>query len=170
MVVVRPRREAVCSPNCRPIGQNTLKIGHCEALGLHFGGFGVNRGVLLTCEPLNMRVNPLMRTSTPQHAPGRRCPRASHRVHVRVKGPRCRSSGPRAHQKARVRRMRSEPEGGLTARRPPDPLYMPRDTTGAGPRRNPPLVAYGRRAVGAEKPRYQQHVLSNNPKKQVYAL
>ncbi len=31
-------------------------------MGLHFGGFGVNLGVLLTCEPLNMRVNPLMRT------------------------------------------------------------------------------------------------------------
>ena len=38
------------------------KIGHFEAMGLHFGGFGVNRGVLLTCEPLKMRINPLMRT------------------------------------------------------------------------------------------------------------
>ena len=31
-------------------------------MGLHFGGFGVNLGVLLAREPLNMRVNPLMRT------------------------------------------------------------------------------------------------------------
>ena len=31
-------------------------------MGLHSGGFGANRGVLLAREPLNMRVNPLMRT------------------------------------------------------------------------------------------------------------
>ena len=31
-------------------------------MGLHFGGFGVNLGALLAREPLNMRVNPLMRT------------------------------------------------------------------------------------------------------------
>ena len=31
-------------------------------MGLHFGGFGVNLGVLLAHKPLNMRVNPLMRT------------------------------------------------------------------------------------------------------------
>ena len=31
-------------------------------MGLHFVGFGVNLGVLLAREPLNMRVNPLMRT------------------------------------------------------------------------------------------------------------
>ena len=31
-------------------------------MGLHFGGFGVNLGVLLAREPLNMPVNPLMRT------------------------------------------------------------------------------------------------------------
>ena len=31
-------------------------------MGLHFGGIGVNLGVLLAREPLNMRVNPLIRT------------------------------------------------------------------------------------------------------------
>ena len=28
-------------------------------MGLHFGGFGVNLGVLLAREPLNMRVTPV---------------------------------------------------------------------------------------------------------------
>ena len=40
---------------------------------------------------------------------------------------------------------------------------MPRETTEAGPRRIPPLVAYGNRAVGTEKSPYQQHVESYNP-------
>ena len=31
-------------------------------MGLHFGGLGVNLGALFAREPLNMRVNPLMRT------------------------------------------------------------------------------------------------------------
>ncbi len=31
-------------------------------MGLYFGGFGVTLGVLLAHEPLNMRVNPLIRT------------------------------------------------------------------------------------------------------------
>ena len=67
-------------------------------MGLHFGGFGVNRGVLLAGEPLSLRVNPLIRTSTPRCAPGRRCLRAGHRVNVRARGPGCRSSGPRARK------------------------------------------------------------------------
>ena len=57
----------------------------------------------------------------------------------------------------------TETKEGLTARRPPDALYMPRETTEAGPRRVPSLVACGRRAVGAENSRYQQHVVSYNP-------
>ena len=57
----------------------------------------------------------------------------------------------------------TETEEGHTARRPPDALYMPRETTEAGPRRIPPLVACGDRAVGAEKSPYQQHVESYNP-------
>ena len=56
-------------------------------MGLHFGGFGVNLGALLAREPLNMRVNPLMRTSTPQDACGRRCRRGHHRVNVRDERP-----------------------------------------------------------------------------------
>ena len=31
-------------------------------MGLHLGGSGVNLGELLTRKPLNMRVNPLVRT------------------------------------------------------------------------------------------------------------
>ena len=31
-------------------------------MGLRFGGFGVNLGMLLARQPLNMQVNPLMRT------------------------------------------------------------------------------------------------------------
>ena len=62
LVAVRPRREVVRPPKCRPIGQQQSKIGHFEAMGLHFGGFGVNRGVLLAREPLNVRINPFIRT------------------------------------------------------------------------------------------------------------
>ena len=39
--------------------------------------------------PVDLHVNPLIRTSTPQHAYGWGCPRTSHRVNVRVKGPAC---------------------------------------------------------------------------------
>ena len=62
-------------------------------------------------------------------------------------------------------RMRSQKQKmDLTARRPPNALNMPRETTEAGPRRTPPLVTYGDHAVGAEKSRYQQHVESYNPR------
>ena len=57
----------------------------------------------------------------------------------------------------------TETQEGLTARRRPDALYMTRETTEAGPRRIPPLVACGDRTVGAEKSRSQQHVVSYNP-------
>ena len=73
-------------------------------------------------------------------------------------GPTCGSSGPRAQDAF------TETKEGHTARRPPDALYMPTETTEAEPRRIPPLVAYGNRAVGAEKPPYQQHVESYNPR------
>ena len=57
--------------------------------------------------------------------------------------------------------MRSQKQKwGLTTRRRPDALYMPRETTEAGPRRIPHLVAYGGCAVGAEKSTFQQHDLS----------
>ena len=214
-------------------------------MGLHFGGFGVNRSVLFAGEPLSLRVNPLIRTSTPRCAPGRRCLRAGHQVNVRARGPGCRSSGPRARKgtcvglrcfaradcvavtaivrgrggswarllavltlqcaakphwwhggqpaqvatsrvNVRMKGPRPPPAGpkpppiglacevkgvsaqdaftetqeGLTARRRPDALYMTRETTEAGPRRNPHLVAYGGCAVGAEKSTFQQHDLS----------
>ncbi len=119
-------------------------------MGLHFGGFGVNLGVLLAREPLNMHVYPLIRTSTPRYAPGRRCPRACHRVNVRVKD-------------SRAQDAFTETEEGLTARRHTDALYMPRETTEVEPRRGPPLVACDDRAVGAEKSPLQQHVVSYNP-------
>ena len=77
---------------------------------------------------------------------------------MRVIGPTCGSSGPRAQDAF------TETKEGHTARRPPDALYMPTETTEAEPRRIPPLVAYGNRAVGAEKPPYQQHVESYNPR------
>ena len=57
----------------------------------------------------------------------------------------------------------AETQEGLTARRRPDALYMTRETTEAGPRRIPTLVACGGLAVGTEKSRYQQHVESYDP-------
>ena len=90
--------------------------------------------------------------------------RASESAQVQVIGPTCTSKGPREQDAF------TETEDGVTARRPPDALNMPRETTEAGPRRIPPLVACGDRAVGAEKSRYQQHVESYNLKNQVYAL
>ena len=57
----------------------------------------------------------------------------------------------------------TETKEGLTAHKPPDAPHTSSDTTEAEPRRVPPLVAYGDRAVGAEKSPYQQHVESYNP-------
>ena len=85
-------------------------------------------------------------------------------AHAHLIGLTCELKGPREQDAF------TETDYGVTARRRSDALNMPRETTEARPRRNPPLVACGRRAVGAEKSRYQQHVLSYNPKKQVYAL
>lgn len=100
---VRPRFKAVWCPKRRPPRQKPVKTGSCGRGGLRFGHTCVSRGVLFACEPLNVRVNPLMRTSTPQPARGRSRPRTSHRVNVRVKGPACRSSGQRASERACVR-------------------------------------------------------------------
>jgi len=127
-------------------------------MGLHFGGFGVNLGALLAREPLNMRVNPLIRTQTPRHAPGRRCPGACHRARVRVIRPTCGWEGPHAQDAF------TETEVGLTARRRPDAPHGSSETTEAGPRRIPTLVACGGLAVGTEKSRYQQHVESYDPR------
>ena len=96
---------------------------------------------------------------------------ATSRVNVRMKGPRPPPAGPRPPPIGLACEVKgvsaqdafTETQEGLTARRRPDALYMPRETTEAGPRRNPPLVAYGDRTVGAEKSRHQQHVVSYNP-------
>ena len=64
---------------------------------------------------------------------------------------------------SRAQEAFTETEGGLTARRPPDALNMPRETTEEGPRRVPPLAACRGRTVGAEKPPLQLHVVSYNP-------
>ena len=66
--------------------------------------------------------------------------------------------------------MRSrEQKWGLTARRRPDAPHASSDTTEAGPRRVPPLIACGGHAVGTEKSRYQQHVVSYNPNRSTHA-
>ena len=96
---------------------------------------------------------------------------ATSRVNVRMKGPRPPPAGPRPPpiglacevKGSRAQDELTETQEGLTTRRRPDALYMPRETTEAGPRRIPPLVAYGDRTVGAEKSRSQQHVVSYNP-------
>ena len=94
LVTVRSRFEVVWCPKCRPPRRKTLKIGCCGRGGLRFGRSGVCRGVSFVREPLNMRVNPLIRTQTPRCACGQRCPRASHRVNVRVGETRCEMAGP----------------------------------------------------------------------------
>ena len=93
---------------------------------------------------------------------------ATSRVNVRMKGPRPPPAGPRPPpiglacevKGSRAQDELTETKEGLTTRRPPDALYMTRETTEAGPRRIPPLVAYGDRTVGAEKSTFQQHDLS----------
>ena len=82
----------------------------------------------------------------------------TYRVNVRVIGPTCELKCSRAQDAF------TETEEGLTAHRPPDAPHASPETTEAGPRTVPPLVAYGNRAVGAEKSPYQQHVESYNPR------
>ena len=77
---------------------------------------------------------------------------------MRIIGPTCTSKGPRAQDAF------TETKEGLTAHRPPDAPHASPETTEAEPRRIPPLVARGDRAIGAEKSRYQQHVESYNPR------
>ena len=60
------------------------------------------------------------------------------------------------------------PDGSQASRRSlyaqGDDRDIPRETTEEGPRRVPPLVACGDRAVGTEKSPYQQHEEPYNPK------
>ena len=102
LVALRPRCWLVWCPQCRPPRQKQVTTSCCRRGGPRCGRNSACRGVLLAREPLNMRVNPLIRTSTPQHAPGRGRPRTSHRANVRGIRPTCRSSGPRAGCQARV--------------------------------------------------------------------
>ena len=70
---------------------------------------------------MDMRAGPLMRTLTARCARGRRCPRADHRVCVRMKGLRRRSSGYSAMESQCIMqktRPGCESEtGGVAARR-----------------------------------------------------
>ena len=116
-------------------------------------------------EPFNAQLNPIggMVGSLPRPPPigltcaskGPRCPPAGFRPPPI--GPTCGRKGPRAQDAF------TETKEGHTARRPPDAPQSSPETTEAEPRRVPPLVAYGNRAVGAEKSPYQQHVESYNP-------
>ena len=106
LVALRPWCWLVWRPQCRPPWQTPVNTGCCRRGGPRCGHNSACRGVLLAREPLNMRVNPLIRTSTPQHAPGRGRPRTSHRANVRDVRPACRSSGPRAGCQAHVQVIR----------------------------------------------------------------
>ena len=99
----------------------------------------------------------------------------TYRVNVRIKGPRHPPTGPRNPpigltcaskgftRAGCVHRNRRGPDGSQASQRPHDSS----DTTEAGPRRIPPLVARGDRTVGTDRPRYQQHVESYNPNRGV---
>ena len=90
---VGPWAGALLLPTCIPVGRQAPTDDGFRWMGLRFGGFIVSCGVLCARGPLSMRVNPLMRTLTLEYARGRRCPRADHRVNVRVIGPTCIQAG-----------------------------------------------------------------------------
>ena len=93
LVTMRSRSGALLRPNRRPPRQMTLQTGCCGRGRLRFGHNGVRRAVLVAPKPLNMRVNPSIRTLTPRYTPGRRRPRADRRAHVRMRGLTCASRG-----------------------------------------------------------------------------
>ena len=106
LMALRPRCWLVWCPQCRPPWQTPVNTGCCRRGGPRCGHNSACRGVLLAREPLNMRVNPLIRTSTPQQAPGPGRPRTSHRANVQDVRPACRSSGPRTPSRTRVQVIR----------------------------------------------------------------
>ena len=63
-------------PHRRPPRRKTLTTGGCGRGVLRLGGSDAWPRVSLAREPLNMRVNPLIRTPTSRYARGRRCPSA----------------------------------------------------------------------------------------------
>ena len=63
-------------PHRRPPRRKTLTTGGCGRGVLRLGGSDTWPRVSLAREPLNMRVNPLIRTPTSRYARGRRCPSA----------------------------------------------------------------------------------------------
>ena len=86
-----------------------------------------------------------------------------------MKGPRPPPAGPGRHltgehaseRGSRAHDAFTQTQEGPTARRRPDALSIPRETTEARPRRIAPLVTDGGRAIGADKSTIQQHDLSN---------
>ena len=117
LVAVRPRFRAVRSrfgaawrPKCRPPRRQTPTMGDRGRGGLRFGQNCLGHGVSLAREPLKVRGNPLICTSTSRYAHGRRA--ASGGVgHVAANLsicawaalPTCISSGPRARCRAQAR-------------------------------------------------------------------
>ena len=116
-------------------------------------------------KPAHAQLNPIGgMVDSPPRPPPIGLTRASKGPGIHPKSPGHHLSGQRASERVHVRRMHSQKQiWGLTAHRRPDAPYASPETTEAGPRRIPPLVAYGDRTVGAEKSRYQQHIMSYNP-------
>ena len=125
--------------------------------------------------PSTGSLNPSMRSYTHLVEAGRRRPRSTRWVNMRIKGPKHPPAGPRPPPigltcaskgftcAGCIHRNRRGPDAH---RRPDDPHASP-ETTEAGPRRIPPLVACDGRAVSAEKSPYQQHVVSYNTKHRI---
>ena len=116
-------------------------------------------------KPAHAQLNPIGgMVDSPPRPPPIGLTRAAKGPGIHPKSPGHHLSGQRASERVHVRRMRSQRQiWGLTAHRRPDAPHASPETTEAGPRRIPPLVAYGDRTVGAEKSRYQQHIMSYNP-------
>ena len=73
---VRLRFAVGMRPHRRPPRRKTLTTGGCGRGVLRLGGSDTWPRVSLAREPLNMRVNPLIRTPTSRYARGQRCPSA----------------------------------------------------------------------------------------------
>ena len=96
LLAARPRLEGRGHQTADPLGE-IVENGLLVARWTAFWAKQCRTCASFAREPLNIRVSPLMRTSTPRHAPGRRFPRPYHRVNVRVIEPTCASKGPSHH-------------------------------------------------------------------------